>query len=224
LGIIRREMLYRRRGRPRGPAHSLTDVTNCAYLIRISKKYGVDTRKFLVCFLDAWAHENSSYKSVSIKRRQKTENEGIFLVTQDQKIIAQLRLNEKLLEYLPEVDLSSFRFVECAPARKIEALKAIDLQIKDINAGVRRVNLTAKIVEKSITRRVFSRFGDPLDVSTATISDNTGSIKLPLWNAQIDMISVGDIVQIENGRVKPFRGELQVSVGRTGRLQVVESQ
>jgi len=224
LGIIRRAMLYHRRGRPHGPAHSSTDVTNCAYLIRISKKYGVDTRKFLVCFLDAWTHENSSYKSMSIKRRQRTQNDGIFLVTQDQKIIAQLRLNEKMLEYLPEVDLSSFRFVECAPARKIEALKAIDLQIKDINAGVKRVNLTAKIVEKSITRRVFSRFGDPLDVSTATISDNTGSIKLPLWNAQIDMISVGDIVQIENGRVKPFRGELQVSVGRTGKLQVVESQ
>jgi len=38
------------------------------------------------------------------------------------------------------------------------------------------------------------------------------------------MISVGDVVQIENGRVKPFRGELQVSVGRSGKLQVVESQ
>ena len=216
-------MFYYGRGRPCGPLHSLADVTNCAYLIRISKKYGIDTRKFLVCFLDAWTHENSSYKSMSIKRRQKTENDGIFLVTQDQKIIAQLRLNQKMLEYLPEVDLSSFRFEESTPARKNETLKAIDLQIKDINSGVKWVNLKAKIVEKSITRKVFSRFGDPLDVSTATISDNTGSIKLPLWNAQIDMISVGDVVQIENGRVKTFRGELQVSVGRTGKLQVIET-
>jgi len=212
------------RGRPRGPLHSLADVTNCAYLIRISKKYGIDTRKFLVCFLDAWAHENSSYKSMSIKCRQKTENDGIFLVTRDQKIITQLRLNEAMLEYLPEVDLSSLRWEESTSARQIETLKAVDLQIKDINAGVKRINLKATIVEKSITRKVFSRFGDPLDVSTATISDNTGSIKLPLWNAQIDLISVGDVVQIENGRVKMFRGELQVSVGRTGKLQVVENQ
>jgi len=217
-------MLYYGRGRPRGPLHSLADVTNCAYLIAISKKYGIDTRKFLVCFLDAWTHENSSYKSMSIKRRQKTKNDGTFLVTQDQKIIAQLRLNEKTLEYLPEVDLSSFPIGRIHSARKIEALKAIALQIKDINAGVKRVNLKAKIVKKSITRKVFSRFGDPLAVSTATISDNTGSIKLPLWNAQIDTVSVGNVVQIENGRVKTFRGELQVNLGRTGKLQVVENQ
>ena len=105
-------MLYYGRGRPRGPLHSFANVTNCAYLIGISKKYGIDTRKFLVCFLDAWTHENSSYKSMSIKCRQKTEDDGIFLVTQDQKIVTQLRLNEKMLKYLPEVDLSSLRLKE----------------------------------------------------------------------------------------------------------------
>jgi len=113
---------------------------------------------------------------------------------------------------------------EPTPARKIEMLRAANLQIKDMNTGVKWVNLMGKIVEKSITRKVFSRFDDPLDVSTATVSDNTGSIKLALWNAKIDMISVGDVVQIQNGRIKMFKGKLQVSVGRAGKLKVVEGQ
>jgi len=224
LRLIRREMLPYGRGRPRGPLHSLVNVTNCAYLIGISKKYGIDTRKFLVCFLDAWTHENSSCKSMSIKCRQKTEDDGIFLVTQDQKIVAQLRLNEKLLGCLPELDLSSFRFEESAPVKKSGTLKAMALQIKDLTAETKLVNLKATVIEKSITRQVFSWFGDALLISNAIISDDTGSTKLTLWNKQIDAISIGDTVQIENGKVKIFRGELQVSVGRRGKLQVVENQ
>jgi replication factor A1 len=106
----------------------------------------------------------------------------------------------------------------------METLETSDLQIKDIDARVRCVNLKAKIVGKSIPRYVFSRFGDALTLSTATISDGTGSMRMTLWNAEIDRVSIGDTVQIENGRVRTFRGELQVSLGKKGRLQVVEDQ
>jgi replication factor A1 len=100
----------------------------------------------------------------------------------------------------------------------------MDLQIKDIDARVRSVNLKAKVVGKSIPRYVFSRFGDALTLSTATISDGTGSMRMSLWNGEIDRVSIGDTVQINDGRVRTFRGELQVSLGRKGRLQVIENQ
>jgi replication factor A1 len=106
----------------------------------------------------------------------------------------------------------------------MSGMKTIDIQIKDIGAGVKWVNLIARVVGKSNPRNVFSRFGESLALSIATISDGTGSMRLPLWNAQIDRVSIGDTVQIENGRVRTFRGELQVSVGRNGRLEVIENQ
>jgi replication factor A1 len=106
----------------------------------------------------------------------------------------------------------------------METSEPSDLQIKDIDAGVRCVNLKAKIVGKSIPRYVFSRFGDALTLSTATISDGTGSMRMSLWNTEIDTVSIGDTVQINNGRVRTFRGELQVSLGRKGKLQVIETQ
>jgi len=102
----------------------------------------------------------------------------------------------------------------------METLETTDVQIKDIDAGVKWVNLIAKVVGKSDPRNVFSRFGESLALSIAPISDGTGSMRLPLWNAQIDRVSIGDTVEIENGRVRRFRGELQVSVGRNSKLEV----
>jgi len=217
-------MLHYARGRPRAQWQSMADMTRLWYLIRVSNKYGVDTHKFLMCFPHAWTHEKSSHNAISIQLRQRTKNNGMFLVTQDQKVIAQLNLSQKILKYLSEIDPASFPCNQSSPLRKVETFKTVDVQIKNINVGVKWVNLKARVVEKSIPRNVFSRFGDPLALSTATISDNTGSIRLPLWNAQIDMVSVGDTVQIENGRVRTFRGELQVSVGRNSKLQVIENQ
>jgi len=129
-----------------------------------------------------------------------------------------------MLKHIPEVDLASFPCNERPRVREVETSQTGNMQIKNIDAAVKWVNLKATVVEKSIPRNVFTSYGDCIAVSTATISDNTGSIRLPLWNAQIDMVSIGDTVQIENGRVRTFRGELQVSVGRNSKLQVVENQ
>jgi replication factor A1 len=202
----------------------MAEMTRLWYLITLSKKYGLDTHKFLMCFPHAWTHEKSSHNGISIQLRQRIEDNGVFLVTQDQKVIAQLHLTQNLLKYIPQVDPASYPFIEFTPASRMETLETSALQIKDIDAGVRSVNLKAKVVGKSIARYVFSRFGDALTLSTATISDGTGSMRMSLWNAEIDRVSIGDTVQINNGRVRTFRGELQVSLGRKGRLQVVENQ
>ena len=193
-------------------------------MIWISQKYGLEPHKFLACFLDAWMHEKSSCENISIQCRQKTENNGVFLVTQGQKVIAQLSLSEMALKHLSDVDLTSFPWNEATLVKKIENSEAIDMRIKDVDVRAKWVNLKARVVEKSNTKRVYSRFGTSHSLSTARISDNTGSMKLQLWNAQIDMVSVGDTVQIEKGRVRTFRGELQVSIGKNGKLNVIESQ
>jgi replication factor A1 len=106
----------------------------------------------------------------------------------------------------------------------METLQPTDMQIKEIDAAVKWVNLIARVVAKSEPRNVISRFGDPVALSIATISDGTGSVRLPLWNAQIDRVSIGDTVQIENGRLRTFRGELQLRVGRNSKLQVMKNQ
>jgi len=86
---------------------------------------------------------------------------------------------------------------------------------------MRRVDITANIVEKSSTREVRSRYKDETyHVADAIINDGTGTIKLTLWNEQIDQVKVNDTVKIENGYVTSFKGEIQLNVGKYGKLTV----
>jgi replication factor A1 len=225
LRVLRRELLHDGRGRPTGQRQSMPEMTRLWYLIWISKKYNIETRKFFESFLDAWTHEKSSCRDMVIECRQKTEDDGVFLVTQNQKVVTQLRLTKATLEHMTEIDLEKIPWKESDVVSKINKLKPIDMKIKDVNSEVKWVNLKAKVVKKPIARTVYSRFGNnPLGLSTSTISDDTGSIKMPLWNNQINMVSIGDTIQIENGRIRTFRGELQVSVGKAGKLKVIKAQ
>jgi replication factor A1 len=108
--------------------------------------------------------------------------------------------------------------------RTPKASQAEDLEIKDLNSETKRFNLNAKVTEKSSPRTILSRWGTTLLLSTATITDRSGTIKLPLWKDQVGMISVGDLLRIENARLKRFRGELQVKLDRMAKLRVVENE
>jgi replication factor A1 len=86
---------------------------------------------------------------------------------------------------------------------------------------MKRVNIQARVTEKSDAREVVSRFKDQTyRVATATVGDETGTVKLTLWNDQIELVNVNDTVRVENGYVTSFRGEIQLNVGKYGTLTV----
>jgi len=96
------------------------------------------------------------------------------------------------------------------------------LKIKELRDGMRRVDVVAKVVQKSDVREVRSRYKDETyRVADALIDDETGTIKLTLWNEQIDQVNVNDMVKVENGYITSFRGEIQLNVGRYGTLNVI---
>lgn len=87
---------------------------------------------------------------------------------------------------------------------------------------MKRVDVEAKVMEKGEPREVMSRFKDETyTVADAVVADETGSIKLTLWNEQIDQVNVNDKIKVENGYVTSFRGEIQLNVGRYGKLTVL---
>jgi len=95
------------------------------------------------------------------------------------------------------------------------------LKIKDLQNGMKRVSIEAKVTEKSDPREVTSRFqNQTLKVADAIIADETGQIKLTLWNEQIDQVNVDGVIKVENGYVTSFRGEIQLNVGKYGKLTI----
>jgi replication factor A1 len=97
----------------------------------------------------------------------------------------------------------------------------MSVKIKELRDGMKRINIRGTVTEKSDPREVTSRFKDQTyRVSTAIMSDETGTIKLTLWNDQIEMVNVNDVIRIENGYITSFRGEIQLNVGKFGTLTV----
>ncbi len=95
------------------------------------------------------------------------------------------------------------------------------MNVKDLQARQGKVDITLKVEDKEEPRS-FAKFGKEGRVCNCTTSDETGRIKVTLWNEQVDMINPGDTIKITNGYVSEWQGELQLSTGKFGQLDVVE--
>lgn len=71
-------------------------------------------------------------------------------------------------------------------------------------------------------RTVNLKTGGEAKVADAILKDDTGQIKLTLWDAQIKMVKSGSKVRIENGYITNFKGENSLNVGKYGKLTVIE--
>ncbi len=82
------------------------------------------------------------------------------------------------------------------------------------------VTLTATITAISTPREVTNQRGTT-SVADATLQDASGTTTLTLWGEDITKYSVGSKIQITDGWVKDFRGKLQISLGRSGKITVL---
>ncbi len=96
------------------------------------------------------------------------------------------------------------------------------MAIKDLKSRQGNVDLTFEIIEKGDIRE-FDKFGKKGKVCNAVAKDATGTVKITLWNDDIDKVKTGDTVKIENGWVGEWQGELQLSTGKFGKLTVIGS-
>ena len=143
-------------------------------------------------------------------------------MTNDVGVLAQFRVPEELLL---ERNNPLGKFVETDKILRYlsrKRRKAQGRSIRDVRSGMNHVSLKAKILEVVEPRRVITAYGNYASVAKALIGDETGTIRLCLWNEQIDSVSVGDTVRIENAGASLFRGEKQLSIGTKGLLTNVK--
>lgn len=101
------------------------------------------------------------------------------------------------------------------------------LQIKNIAAGVRNVSFVGRVFKISPIIE-FAKQNGKGRVANLFIADNTGYVRIPLWNEQVSLveneeIKVGDILQIAGGLSKEnIYGDVEISVGRFGTINPAE--
>ncbi|HLD15645.1 MAG TPA: OB-fold nucleic acid binding domain-containing protein [Candidatus Nanoarchaeia archaeon] len=94
------------------------------------------------------------------------------------------------------------------------------MKLSELKPRMSKVDIEVEI--KSLEEpRTFNKFGKDGRVCNATISDGESEMKLTLWNDEIDKVKVGSKLKITNGYVNEFQGEMQLTAGRFGKLEVI---
>jgi len=92
------------------------------------------------------------------------------------------------------------------------------MKISELKAGTGNVEVEGELVSKEEARDVITKFGKKLRVANAVLRDDSGEIALSLWGEDADKFSQGDSVKIENGWVSEYKGNMQLSAGKYGKI------
>jgi len=92
------------------------------------------------------------------------------------------------------------------------------MKVRDLKPTTKQVSLVAKVVNIGERRTIDSKFGEARQLAEAVIGDDTGTVVLSLWEAQIDQVRSGDTLQVTNGYVSIVRGHIRLNVGKYGTL------
>jgi len=97
------------------------------------------------------------------------------------------------------------------------------MKISELQARQGNVNIEGTIKEVK-EPKVFNKFGKELKVADAVLEDDSGSIKLTLWNEDIEKYKAGDKIKITNGYVNEFQGEKQLTSGKFGKIEKLDGK
>ena len=94
------------------------------------------------------------------------------------------------------------------------------VEIADIKrrSGIRGISINVEIVDKPEPKTIVTRFGNELYVADLIVKDDSGKMILTLWNEDIDKVSKGSWITINNGFTNTFRETVKLNISRQGTL------
>jgi len=96
------------------------------------------------------------------------------------------------------------------------------MKVRDLRAEAKVDVLELVIQEKGSVRDFTSRSGSSGKVCDAKALDDEGQeVSVSLWNDEIQRVQAKDRIRITNGWAREWRGNLQVTAGRYGKLEVL---
>jgi len=192
-------------------------------LATLSVRYDVYPAELFNALVVAKDSGKATAGELTVEYRGSINSESIFLIKKNDNIVVQFRVEEELLA---RKDIHFDNWMNTDRIRKQIARQSpseltISL-IKDLRIGMKKVNVDAQVLEIPKPQMVYTQFGNRAMLSNAIIADESGKIKLSLWDQQIDTVNVGDTIQIRNASVASFKGEPQLRLGKTATLTVTK--
>ncbi len=195
------------------------------HLALVSVKYNVYPAEVVQALIAAKANGKATCGELSVEYRGKVKDETIFLIKKEDDVVAQFKVDEEFLSRSNDTSFENYMTTD--KIRKKIAKQNTDTvfsMISDLRSGMKRINLKAKVLEIPKPAQVHTQFGNTAMVVNALIGDETGTVKLCLWEGQINSIALSDDIEIRNAQVCLFRGEKQLRLGKNGGLTVLNAE
>jgi replication factor A1 len=209
--------------KPRGThlKHKKPEISE--HLASLSVQYSVYPAELFQALVTARENKKATCQSLTVEYRGSVDGEAIFLIKQGDNVVVQFRVDE---ETLTQKNIAFDNWMDTDKIRKqiakLTPAESVTASIRDLRHGMKKINLEAKVVKVEEPRMVHTQFGNNALLANALIEDDTGKIKLCLWDQQVNAVAVGDTVQIGNASVSTFKGEKQLRLGKTGTLTVTQ--
>jgi replication factor A1 len=197
------------------------------HLAFLSVKYGVYLAELFEAVVSARKNGEANCEELKIEYRGSIAGEAIILITKETRVVVQFRVAEELLvrkniNFESWMDTDQIR-KQIARQDTAHTSNGEPRPIQDLRHGMKKVNVEGRIIEAAKATLVHTQYGNNVMLTNAWIEDQTGKIKLSLWNQQADSVKVGDDVQIKDGSVTTFRGERQLRLGRKGTINIMQA-
>jgi len=101
------------------------------------------------------------------------------------------------------------------------------ISISDIRSGTSSIDLLAWVMQVGNTRKFTTKEGNEGEVVTLLLADETGSIRLNLWNEkarETSKINRGDLLSIRNAYVRTWHENVTLNLGSEGEINVSEDK
>jgi hypothetical protein len=188
------------------------------HIALLSVKHNIYPSEVFQALIKARNNETAVCGNLSVEYRGKVKDEIIFLIKKEDHAVAQFRVDE---QFLSRKDNPFESWMSTEKITKKIAKQNTDSVFTTVNAlraGMKRVNVKAEVLEIPKPVQVHTQFGNTVMVVNALVQDDTGKIKLCLWEGQINAVTVGENIEIKNAHVCVFRGERQLRLGKKGIL------
>jgi replication factor A1 len=113
----------------------------------------------------------------------------------------------------PQQPATQPKMSEPAP---VVIVKSGQQRIGELKDGDKKVTVTGKVIIVNAERKTSTG----KRVTECVIGDDSGTIRLSLWETQIDLVKEGNVVTVEKGYVTSFQEKAVLNVGQWGTLKV----
>jgi replication factor A1 len=117
---------------------------------------------------------------------------------------------------------------EVEPSVDVEVSLGDTYTVEDLSMGLKDVTLVGELLDVDDDYRTFDRDdGSEGRVANVAIGDETGRIRVTLWDKATDLLeelTAGQTVEVVDGYVREREGELELHVGSRGTIEEVDEE